>query len=393
MRAKFLKSIFKISCVVTLVALVVLCLFACGDKVQKEPSETISTETTYSEVKYFQYAFGVSIEKSSILDDVPISFYDKNGETFLRDIVEVSKDKANYEGLCTFNKEDDAPVRYLLTSLEHKGLTLVLDFDDKSVVSKVSGYIDSDAENRIVLEFDYNTDGNISKIKTSKGVYREYLYDDNGNAVEVVICNAEGSVTQCIKNEYDDNGYCINVETYNAHNNYTGGYEFKYDENAIEGIVYNNYKNITSKYVREFDDNGNIVKNTDYNSRGEVVRINGYKYNGNRQKIEQTFYSTDGAILNVERYEYDSKINLVKTSTYNKDGLLVFDIVNEYGDDGNLLTVSNITYSSDGSKDCVEVKDSKDRLLSHSKFYADGEMWYQATYEYPNDNILYIIPK
>ena len=389
MRAGFFKSILKNSCFVVLVALVILCLSACGDKGTKEPIETIPTENTYTEVKYFQYAPRVSVEKSSINDEVPINFFDKNGELLLGDLVEVSENDANFKAICTYYKTINAPVSYELTSLVHKGLIFVLEFEGNSEAKKISGYIADDSEKVISLELDRNSDGSISKIEMSDGSYREYIYDNNKNVTEVVISDKDGNITNRIKNEYDDNGNCLKVSSYNAHEIYTGGYEFKYDDNgnAIERISYNNYKNVTSKYAREFDERGNVIKNTDYNAKGEIIHINGYKYNSNRQKTEQIFYSVDGKVLNIERYEYDDRINLVKTSTYSDSNVLEFDVLNEYDENDVLVTVSTTVYFSDGSRDTVDIKDNEGRLLTHSRFYSDGEMWYQASYEYPSDNV------
>lgn len=144
--------------------------------------------------------------------------------------------------------------------------------------------------NNNVIEETYKTDD----------VYYKYLYDSNGNKINDII--------------YDDDG-SISSET-----------QYKYDSNNNRIWLYRKYSIGTYEEVYTYDSNGNLIKEKLINTYedGETyehTKVYSYTYDSNGRIIEEmTKGEENNQIINVTKYTYDQYGNLLKESQYNSSG-------------------------------------------------------------------------
>jgi len=135
--------------------------------------------------------------------------------------------------------------------------------------------------------------------------------------------------------KYDNNGNNIEVINYNDDGSISEKTTYKYDiKNNLIEFVSSSY----SKSTYSYDSIGNITEEKSYATMGySLNEVKSYKYNTMGNLIQKVFYNSSGEISGKETYTYDNKENLINLTwncTYN---LLKGELTNKYNLNGNLI--------------------------------------------------------
>ncbi len=208
-------------------------------------------------------------------------------------------------------------------------------------VTTAKYYYDSDGSIRIWNEYEYDSNGILTKVigYTPEGGfsgYNEYAQDSNGKLMSWINYDSDGEPYNARgEYEYDENGNMIKIISYDQSGNITSEMDFEYDEEGnvirsttwmlnnrlyvvnynssgelVSSILYND-DNITSKvqYVNEYDDDGKLIKTNGYDTDGHIVEYAEYEYtyDSNGKIVFKTITTYDDGVL--YSIEYQSRIN------------------------------------------------------------------------------------
>ncbi len=148
-------------------------------------------------------------------------------------------------------------------------------------------------------------------------------YDENGNLIKTIDCNADGSVWYIGEYEGDSKytGTCFNAD------------------GTIDWYV-------VSEYI--YEENVKHEKATYYNADGTIDfgTVSAYTYDECGNEVEYLSYYDDG-IFNLHiRYEYDVEGKKVKSTYYNEDGALNLYMLHEYDENGK--NIKDAVYDAGG---------------------------------------------
>ncbi len=276
---------------------------------------------------------GQSITYEYDKDGRMIKEYDRNGQTLIykynsdNNLISRSVNTTGEEEKYLYNKDGS-----LLGAI---GFTGVDTFEYTS-----AGQLLRKLRNgKLVLEYDYDKNGNVKRVTDVTGQTVQYNYDNNGRLQTVLNGNSEVTSYQ-----YNSDNTLSSV-------NYSSGinisYSYDKDKNIISLIQRGSQGNINN-FTYTYDNNGNQVSkvengvgiNYTYDKVGRLLTAgnNTYSYDnaGNRKSWSGSHGSTT--------YNYDSRNRLV-TVTDSAKGSIVYG----YDNNGNQLTASNGTvYTYDG---------------------------------------------
>ncbi len=230
----------------------------------------------------------------------------------------------------------------------------------------------------VILKYEYNTNGQLTKEINPSGTSVSYAYDANGNLVS----------------KKDEDGY-ITTNIYDSVNNLT---QVEYDSSKTVSYTYNPNNQITSMTdwlgtnTYDLDVLGRINTVTDYEGK-----VTGYTWNSRNQKLSMTY--PDESVV---KYSYDIKGNLLKVldgngkeTSYTYDALdrmtsevlpngvkttKVYDALSRITGETSAKKDGTVIYSNSYSLDC------EGNILSESKkTYENGNKLSTGTTEYLYD--------
>lgn len=194
--------------------------------------------------------------------------------------------------------------------------------------------------------YSYHNIGNVTSVQNSEGI-TEYQYDANGNITKMT--RPDGSV---LTKKYDA------------------------AENLIEASDIRANGTIISKFAYSYDANGNIIQEISY---GDNVRYDMTYDNMDRVISRQKTDLSTMTVLDMETFTYDDACNIISSSKQNSIVAMTYDIRNR------LKTVSGLEciYDADGNMttglingNMLNMKyDSSNRLISagNTKYTYDAE--------------------
>jgi uncharacterized protein RhaS with RHS repeats len=219
-------------------------------------------------------------EKGSLTEEVSDSFltryqYDKNGIK-----VEEIKYGENESVIKEISYRYDNH-GYLIEQITKTG-------SDKEVLTNQYNSNGNLVEQVIIFNHDtpgkntytYDDKGKMIKLKMFNGTYTDYQYDINGNLIQEITFNRDGSVVMNgnrqlkITYQYNNNGKLIKKSDYMSNDSY------KYDKNGnkveeLKSLV-NGYN---LKYIYDYDNVSNIKMIKAFNNKGDLIEITAYQYN------------------------------------------------------------------------------------------------------------------
>ena len=208
----------------------------------------------------------------------------------------------------------------------------------------------------------------------SKGVCREYGYDEYGNRISSVSYNANGEITATAENEYnefgeltrnriiktdgtvqetiyeyDSNGNLIKTGTTDENGEISFWWEYDYDSNgrlARDRACNSNGMNEV-RYRYEYDENGNPSKKTYIESDGEESSWYIYECDSKGNIIKSSYYFVLSGLSEWEETEYDENDNIIKRTYFYNSGLNFYGNEYEYDEEGNVIKNSEFSEKGD----------------------------------------------
>jgi len=191
--------------------------------------------------------------------------------------------------------------------------------------------------------------------KVSKGarkgdiLHQDFLkiFNTNGNNIETIIYNSDGSLFQKHINKFDKNANEVEKNIYDSNNSLKWKYLIKYDDkgNKIEENYYSSDGNLHSKETYKYDNEGNKIEENYYSlepiSGSESVHTKWTFKHNDQNKTTEWYYHTPGyePLLNYI-YKYDDNGNQIEWSGHNL-GMPNFKTHANYDFNGNLLEIKS----------------------------------------------------
>ena len=204
-----------------------------------------------------------------------------------------------------------------------------------------------------------------------------YEYGLPGGFVLAVSCRADGSLGE--KTKYDLNGNKIEVIHYDPDGSQTFKTLYKYDPNGnmIEEAVYNSDGSLDYKYLCKYDSNGNVIEKARYDGEGSLGDKFIYKYDLNGNLVEwnrQGYYS----MMEPEKYsaQYDAQGNRIREVWCYQVGPPEIENRYEYDSNGNLIKAiengeqTHYKYDSKGNRVAVVAEDGT-KLIEYKIVYRE----------------------
>ncbi|MBQ5647693.1 MAG: hypothetical protein IIV16_01055, partial [Alistipes sp.] len=101
-------------------------------------------------------------------------------------------------------------------------------------------------------------------------------------------------------------------------------YKFNQQGDVIEEVDYNSDGSLRWKHLYKYDSKGNMIEEASYRGDGSLERKDLYKYDSKGNKIEWAYYNCDGSLREKYLYKYDSKGNMIEEASYRGDGSLYY---------------------------------------------------------------------
>jgi hypothetical protein len=213
--------------------------------------------------------------------------------------------------------------------------------------------------------------GKYKKVLDTKRVFR---YNNNGNAIENALYDANSKLIEKSLFKYDDNGNQIEEDCYNADDRLTDKWFSKYDDkgNQIESLKYDVSDKLIGKHLNKYDDNGNQI---------EHVVYDGYKWYDDHLIEHVRFRVTKSSS------KYDNKGNEIETIHYDDDGKLWGKKLNKYANNDNLIESLRTFYDHDGklTGKCLYNYYDKGNRLESFYYDADGKLINKGLCKYKYD--------
>lgn len=173
--------------------------------------------------------------------------------------------------------------------------------------------------------------------------YIETTYNEAGLQTSYLIYSGDGTVSAGQHFEYDENNNLLKVTSHYESESATDmEYTYDYNEDGRIAMQYQKFVGqdtpmVSTEYI--YGEDGTLVKQNLYYSAGELGAVKMYDAQGNLLSFVN--YSM-GEVDAYEYYEYDEKGNITKHTYANlmTDGEVVLEYVNEYDENGNLISVT-----------------------------------------------------
>lgn len=182
-------------------------------------------------------------------------------------------------------------------------------------------------------------------------------FNENGNEIEKIYYNSDGTVDDKWITKYDEEG------------------------NEIENNNFTSDGSLLFKLIHKFDNKGNRIESNTYNSDGSINSNSTHKYDEKENYIESISHISDGYSAKKETYSYDDKGNVIEKNGYEADGSIRFKFLFHYDDKGNKIEDSYIT--SDYTTNSTFKFDNKGNVIEELESINKSEsIKNKYTYEY-----------
>ncbi|CUV66116.1 hypothetical protein, putative hemolysin type calcium binding protein [Sulfurovum sp. enrichment culture clone C5] len=219
-------------------------------------------------------------------------------------------------------------------------------YDDKGNIIKTEVddygpqyYYDVDGIADTTSEYNYDSNGNIATISTSRfeeiSKVENYIYDQNNNLLSKTSdYNADGIMDSTITYTYDNNNVSSMNEYYGENMAIDSTTTYTYDENGnmlAEDRISNFSEHDRTIYA--YDENNNIIsKNIDIGANGSIESSTTYTYDYEQNGYTQTInydYGNDGSIDKTASNIYDNNGLLISSNDNYVSAIVTY--VYEYG--------------------------------------------------------------
>lgn len=195
-----------------------------------------------------------------------------------------------------------------------------------------NSYLKTKARNgKMLLDYQYNKNGNVSKVTDSLGNITEYTYDTIGRMQKVL-----DGTTQVAEYSYniDDT-----ISQINYNNGVNANYAYNRDKNITSLINKNQNGTTISSFAYTYDNNGNQL------TRVENEQTTTYTYD-QLNRLAQVQYP--GSVQ--ESFEYDNAGNRTKKTTGAITTDYVYDQLNRLTQSTENATLTTYTYDDNGNQ-------------------------------------------
>lgn len=198
-----------------------------------------------------------------------------------------------------------------------------------SRTSYVYSFRDQSLDRKLLSMFD--DQGNVIAQAQVKGTGERlgrvmYRYASDGNLLERVTYDAEGSVTEREENRYDADGREVESTTWRKDKIYRR-VETSYSGQAAAGES------------KRYDSDGNLRESTKKNEFGKTVEMLRYDKEGNLSYRGTAVYDTEGRLTSGSNFDESGKLVSQRTFTYNEKGLREKEV------EEGLESTETVTYS------------------------------------------------
>ncbi|MDP4267800.1 MAG: hypothetical protein Q8880_10265 [Bacteroidota bacterium] len=237
-----------------------------------------------------------------------------------------------------------------------------------------------DINGNIIEDIFYNTDGSVYNRNV-------FFYNKDQNETEHVIYNSMGNIINTISTTYDDNGNKIEVNNYGLNKKIEYQEKNRYDKknHRIESMIYNSdgTVNLTSS---KYDNKGLEIENIEYKSDGSIDTRYVYNYDINRRLIESISYNQDGDIQNDIVYKYDKNGNEISNVNYDKTKRIAMSVETSYDSKGRVIQI--ITKNEDGSIEKENTKYDSDSNPTEKITFKNNVESSKLIFKYNNKGLL-----
>lgn len=140
----------------------------------------------------------------------------------------------------------------------------------------------------------------------------EYTFDERGNLIELLEYDPDGMLEESQKSKFKDD---LEQERYtyyyDAHNVLVTKYEYRYDKsrNLIEGLLFDDSKNLLGRWVYAYDNYRNVVSEESFDADNVLVekRTYDYKYDEHGNWIERITYDgieNEPRVITKRQFDY-----------------------------------------------------------------------------------------
>lgn len=146
-----------------------------------------------------------------------------------------------------------------------------------------------------------------------------YKYDSNGNEIEMVAFNGDGSISYKSTSKYDNEGKMIERSWLSSDSNSKQICTYDKNGNLIEMNEYYDGSTLSSLTTTfKYDNRGNITDTKRFNTIDSFYEYWTFEFDEKGNQISQTSYNLDGTIQSVFSFNYkdiDLKGNWLKKET------------------------------------------------------------------------------
>ena len=191
----------------------------------------------------------------------------------------------------------------------------------------------TDENGNLIIDYDYDANGYLTKAAKGNGTYTLYEYNEYGEVTAIDNYTAAGVLESYTRYTYNSEGLRTGMATKE------GSWAYTYDvKNQLTGAVFtDNNSNITQNFAYTYDAMGNRLSETEngvtttytYNNLNQIVSANGFTYrydaNGNLLEDEERIYTwtADNRVASEKlkstgqlwEYAYDAMGNRISSTT------------------------------------------------------------------------------
>lgn len=247
----------------------------------------------------------------------------------------------------------------------------------------------------------------ITSIDGSSYTSELHRYDKNGNTIETIEFEGDGSVQHKLVSKYDEENRPLEETVYtdgdilSEHKkhirkndgsldkieiDYEDGstsvqYMKKDEDNHIEEWIEEDEDGeLETREVVKYDDKGKILTREVFDYRNKLKEAFEFEYDEHDNLVERRQLDNKRKLMIVTEYEYDDDKNLVFRANRNRKGALSDFIKIEYDDKGQVVK-QNIS----GKYSFVFEYDAQGHTVLEERYLAGQQLEYQSRFEYDED--------
>ena len=232
-------------------------------------------------------------------------------------------------------------------------------------------------------------------------------YDENGNVVENIEFEEDGSIHSKIITKYDNEGrqleeiIWLDGEPASEHKKYfrkpdgsLDRIEISYEDGSTaiqymkkdeanhieEWIEEDEDGELETRELVKYDEKGNILSREVYDYRNKLKEAFEFEYSDNGSLVERRQLDNKRKLVIVTEYEYDDDKNLVFRANRNRKGVLSDFVKIEYDQKGQVVK-QNIS----GKYSFVFEYDAEGRTVLEERYLAGQQLEYQSRFKYDED--------